>query len=548
MSTQWWKNSVVYQIYPISFQDTTGSGTGDLRGIIDRLDYLKELGVDVLWLCPIYKSPNIDNGYDISDYCSIQPSLGTMADFDDLLCQAHKRGIKIVMDLVVNHSSDQHPWFVESRQSRKSEKHDWYLWRDSHSSDVPNKLQSVFSGSAWTYDENCDQYYLHLFAKEQPDLNWSNPDMRSAIYKMMRWWLDKGVDGFRMDVISMIAKPEEALLSDGLSCPIMTNNPQVHVYLREMNREVLRHYDIMTVGETSDATVEDALQYANLDGSELSMAFGFEHVEIGNGPNGKWTSKRFNLNELRDIITKWQLGLKGKAWNSLFWGNHDQPRAVSRFGDDRPEFRERSAKMLAICLHMLQGTPYIYQGEELGMTNAYFTDLSQYKDIESLRAFDELTQSGKLSEDEMLLCLQLRGRDNARTPMQWDSSKNAGFSVGAPWLPVNENYRYINAQEQLQRQDSVFFTYQKLIRLRHELSIVTDGEYSLIDGNTEHLWCYSRRADSERLIVLCNFSDISQPCQWVDSRSEQEIIIANYDEHITGILQPYEAIVYRERY
>ncbi|MDR2888480.1 MAG: alpha-glucosidase [Lachnospiraceae bacterium] len=545
MKQHWWQRSVVYQIYPRSFQDTTGNGIGDIAGITRRLDYLKELGIDVIWLSPVYQSPGVDNGYDISDYQSILPEFGTMDDFDRMLTEAHRRGIRIVMDLVVNHTSDQHGWFLESREGKGSAKRDWYIWSDACKGGAPNQLKSVFSGSAWEYDATSEQYYLHLFAKEQPDLNWENEELRRSIYRMMRWWLDKGIDGFRMDVISMISKPLPALLNDGGPGGAVTNGPMVHEYLREMNHEVLSHYDAMTVGETADVTIEEAKKYANEDQSELSMVFEFEHVEIGSGMCGKWTTERFRLGDLRAVLSKWQTGLEGFAWNSLYWSNHDQPRAVSRFGCDRPEYRELSAKMLATCLHMLKGTPYIYQGEELGMTNAYFYSLEEYRDIESLNAYKEYTENGMMDKDMMLSCLGMRSRDNARTPMQWDATPSAGFTNGSAWIPLNPNYACINAEAQRQDPDSVFCYYKQLIALRREYDIIVYGTYSILPGNTDQIWCYARDWKKERLVVLCNFSAEHQTCKWMADLENHGayVMISNYKTHKKGELQAYETIV-----
>ena len=514
MKKTWWKEAVVYQIYPRSFQDSNGDGVGDLPGIIRRLDYLKELGVDVVWISPFYKSPGRDAGYDISDYQAIQPAFGTMEDFDRLLAEAHARGLRVVIDLVVNHTSDEHPWFVESRSGRDNPKRDYYIWRDGKNGGPPNNWGSNFSGSAWKLDEATGQYYLHTFGEFQPDLNWSNPAVRQEVYRMMRWWCDKGVDGFRMDVISMISKTPE--MPDGplrpgsaygSFAPYVVNGPHVHDYLQEMNREVLSRYDLLTVGECSGLTVEQACRYANEEGTELTMAFQFEHMDLDGGESFKWNTRKIDLVELKALLTKWQKGLEGKAWNSLYWCNHDQPRIVSRLGDDStPALREKSAKALALCLHMMQGTPYVYQGEELGMTNAPFAALEDFRDIESINAYHELTAAGVLDPARMLECLRYKSRDNARTPMQWDDGPNAGFTDGTPWIMANPNCAEINAAEQRARPDSVFHFYQALIRLRHSHDVIVYGSYDLLLPDDPQLYAYTRTLDGQKLLCVCNLS------------------------------------------
>lgn len=548
MKKEWWKESVVYQIYPRSFMDSNGDGVGDINGIASKLDYLKELGVDVLWISPLYKSPGADNGYDISDYQDILEEFGTMEDFDQLLSEAHKRGLKIVMDLVLNHTSNEHPWFIESRSSKENAYRDYYVWKEARNGCEPNNWGAMFGGSAWDYDAKTDMYYLHCFSKEQPDLNWENEKVRDDLYKMITWWCNKGVDGFRLDVISMISKDQRFLdgeIGDGLygnGWPYIMNGPRVHEYLQEMNNRVFSKYDIMTVGEAAGVTIDEAKRYANSNGKELNMVFQFEHVTIDEDKHGKWTTKRYELLDLKKTLSKWQNGLVGKAWNSLFFSNHDQPRSVSRFGDDRPEFRELSAKLLATCLHMMQGTPYVYQGEELGMTNFKFETLDQCRDIESLHYFDELTDAGIYTEDEMMDCIRARGRDNARTPMQWNSSENAGFSSGTPWIEVNPNYVDINADEQLKRVDSVFHYYQKLIKLRHDNKIMVYGRYEPVLEEHKEIFAYKRKYYNKVWLVLCNFTDQEVDCEYVSEGNT--IIISNYDTHIPNKLQPYEAIVY----
>ena len=475
MKKNWWKESIVYQIYPKSFNDSNGDGIGDIRGIIEKLDYLKELGVNVLWISPMLESPQDDNGYDISDYRRIYKDYGTMQDYEELLFQAHERGIKVLMDLVVNHTSDEHQWFLESKKSKDNPYRDYYIWKNPVNGKEPNNWGGAFGGSAWEYDNETQMYYLHLFSKKQPDLNWENEKVRQEVYDMMKFWCDKGIDGFRMDVISMISKDQafpDGEVKSGLYGdfgPYSVHGPRVHEFLQEMNREVLSKYDIMTVGETSGVTIEEAQKYAGEDSGELNMVFQFEHVEDASphAKFGKWTTDRYDFKAFKKTMIKWQEELQGKAWNSLFLGNHDQPRSVSRFGNDNPAYRETSAKMLATCLHMMQGTPYVYQGEELGMTNAYFHKLEDYKDIESIQYYTELTDAGLMEPDYMMKCLMLRSRDNARTPMQWDGSEKAGFTDGEPWIKINPNCKEINAASQLDDPDSQVF--RKPDRFFHDL-------------------------------------------------------------------------------
>lgn len=548
MKKAWWKNSVIYQIYPRSFADSNGDGIGDLNGITEHLDYIKELGADIIWLSPVYQSPNDDNGYDISDYQEIMKEFGTMEDFDRMLAAMHERGLKLVMDLVVNHTSDEHRWFMESRSSRDNAYRDYYIWKEGKDGEAPNNWGGCFGGPAWEYDEGTDMYYLHCFSKKQPDLNWENEKVRREVFDMMTWWCDKGVDGFRMDVISMISKDPQypdGVVDNGLygnMSPFVCNGPHVHEYLQEMNREVLSRYDLVTVGEASGVTVEEAKKYANLDNTELNMVFQFEHTDITGGEHGKWTTDRMELGKLRAILNKWQTELEGKAWNSLYWDNHDQPRAVSRFGNDAPLYRERSAKMLATCLHMMKGTPYIYQGEEIGMTNAYFKRIEDYRDIESLNAFRDYTEKGLVDEEEMMYCLQAISRDNARTPMQWDDSRCAGFTTGTPWIRVNPNYPMVNVKAALEDPDSVFYYYQKLIRMRKEYEIVVDGIFRGLLNEDENIYAYERTLDGKRMLVACNFSESQVPCD-LFGQEEGEELISNYKFHKNGILQPYEARV-----
>ena len=553
MEKRWWKESVVYQIYPRSFCDSNGDGIGDLNGITSKFDYLKELGIDVIWLSPVYKSPNDDNGYDISDYQAIMDEFGTMEDFDRMLAAAHERGIKIMMDLVVNHTSDEHKWFIESRKSTDNPYRDYYIWRPAkEDGSLPNNWGSCFSGPAWEYDKTTDMYFLHLFSKKQPDLNWDNPVVRQEVFDMMNWWLDKGIDGFRMDVISLISKrpglPDGTLGLNGYATfDIAANGPHVHEYLQEMRQKALNNADTITVGECAGVTLEEAKKYARSDEKELNMVFQFEHMDVdGDEKAGKWTTRKMDLRDMKKILTRWQKGLQDVAWNSLYWDNHDQARSVSRFGNDSDEYREISAKMLATCLHMMQGTPYVYQGEELGMTNCPFNTLENFRDLESINAFHELTKQGKKTEEEMLAAISYKGRDNARTPMQWDDSAYAGFSTAEPWIMVNPNYTKINAKDQVSREDSVFKYYQKLIKLRHESDLIVYGTYDLILDDDKDIYAYTRTLEDEKLVVYCNFSantrEVEVPAEFTDGK----ILISNYtdakaDKKIT--LRPYEAVV-----
>ena len=556
MEKRWWKESVVYQIYPRSFCDSNGDGIGDLNGITSKLDYLKELGVDVIWLSPVYKSPNDDNGYDISDYQDIMDEFGTMEDFDRMLATAHEKGIKIMMDLVVNHTSDEHKWFIESRKSTDNPYRDYYIWRPAkEDGSLPNNWGSCFSGPAWEYDKTTDMYFLHLFSKKQPDLNWDNPVVRQEVFDMMNWWLEKGVDGFRMDVISLISKEQPELpdkepgINGYATFNVSANGPHVHEYLQEMRQKALNNADTITVGECSGVTLEEAKKYARSDEKELNMVFQFEHMDVDSDEKaGKWTTRKMDLRDLKKILTRWQKGLQDIAWNSLYWENHDQPRSVSRFGNDSDEYREISAQMLATCIHMMQGTPYVYQGEELGMTNCPFNTLKNFRDLESINAFHELTEQGKMTEEEMMAAIGYKGRDNARTPMQWDDSANAGFSGAdaTPWIMVNPNYTKINAKDQVSREDSVFKYYQKLIRLRHESDLIVYGTYDLILDDDKDIYAYIRTLGDEKLIVYCNFSENTREVELPEEFTDGKILISNYNdakvsEKIT--LRPYEAIV-----
>ncbi|MCD8231152.1 MAG: alpha-glucosidase [Clostridiales bacterium] len=560
MKRVWWKESVVYQIYPRSFKDSNGDGIGDLNGITEKLPYIKELGADVIWLSPIYQSPNVDNGYDISDYQSIMDEFGTMEDFDRMLARAHELGLKIMLDLVVNHTSDEHRWFVESYSGRDNPYRDFYIWREPKEGKEPNNWGANFGGSAWTFAEETGMYYLHLFAEKQPDLNWENEAVRDAVYEMMTWWCDKGIDGFRMDVISLISKvqemPDGPVGANGLGAPYpyVVSGPRVHEFLQEMNERVLSRYDLITIGEAFGVTLDEAKKYANSEGTELNMVFHFEHMGLDSGEDfSKWCDKKISLPELKQVMTRWQKGLDGKGWNSLYWCNHDQPRIVSRFGNDAPEYREVSAKMLATCLHMMQGTPYIFQGEELGMTNYPFSSMEEYRDVESIQAFEDNAASGTVDPETMLRYIAYKSRDNARTPMQWDDTAQGGFTAGTPWIGVNPNYRLINAAEQMGREDSVFHYYQKLIRLRKEYPIIVYGAYDLLLPDSEEIYAYLRRYEGQTLLVVCSFTEKKQifevPGELVNK--DGNLLISNYetadDERGKGVsvlsLRPYEADV-----
>lgn len=554
MNKTWWKESVVYQIYPRSFCDSNGDGIGDLKGIQSKLDYLKELGINVIWMSPVYKSPNDDNGYDISDYQDIMTEFGTMEDFDELLAAAHERGIRIVMDLVVNHTSDEHPWFIESRSSKENPKRDYYIWRDAVDGHEPNNWGSAFSGSAWEWDEKTQMYYLHCFSKKQPDLNWENPKVRDDVFAMMDWWCRKGIDGFRMDVISMISKKDglpDVPTDGGLygNCMYGTcNGPHVHEYLQEMNQRVLSKYDLMTVGECAGVTIEEAKKYANAEGTELNMVFQFEHTSLDSGTMDKWCKKPIPLQELKANLSKWENELEGKAWNSLYFCNHDQPRIVSRLGDDSP----LSAKCIATVLHMMQGTPYVYQGEELGMTNCPFGSIENYRDLESINAYHELTEAGLRQPEELLECIAYKSRDNARTPMQWNSSKNGGFTEGTPWIMVNPNYKEINAEQEMADPDSVFHYYQHLIALRRSSSwsdIIVYGHYELLAPENPQVFAYTREYEGRKLLVICNLSSEKVSFEIPDSVSwtQADRLIGNYKYQELARkteLRPWEAEVW----
>lgn len=555
MNEKWWKNAVVYQIYPRSFKDSNGDGIGDLEGIYDKLDYLAELGIDVIWMSPVYKSPNDDNGYDISDYQDIMDDFGTMDDFDRVLKKAHSLNIKIMMDLVVNHTSDEHKWFIESKKSKDNPYHDYYMWADpDKNGNPPNRWESCFSGSAWEYVESVGQFYLHSFSRKQPDLNWDNPKVREEVFKMMTWWCDKGIDGFRMDVISMISKypglPDGPENGNGYTGNTSCDGPNIHKYLREMNEKVLSKYRLITVGECPGVNAEQAKKYANIDGSELDMIFQFEHVSgsaLKPCHHGKWDGEAMTMPELRANFTKWQKDLEGCAWNSLFLSNHDQPRCVSRFGNDSEQYRELSAKMLATMTHFQKGTPYVYQGEELGMTNAYMENIADYRDIESLNAYKELTTKENIPAKTVMGYIKAVGRDNARTPMQWDASDNGGFTSGTPWLQVNKNYKTINAAAQVNDPDSVFAYYKKLIALRHTNEVMVDGVYDVLIPDHPQIYAYTRTLGDKQLLVLCNDSDtnVAIPAELQKKiHAAKNILIQNYKDTDESTLRPYEAVVY----
>ncbi|MBM7551489.1 glycoside hydrolase family 13 protein [Thalassobacillus pellis] len=557
MNRAWWKESVVYQIYPRSFNDSNDDGVGDIPGIIEKLGYLKKLGIDVIWLSPVYDSPNDDNGYDIRDYQSIMDEFGTMEDMERLLDEVHRHGMKLIMDLVVNHTSDEHKWFVEAKQSEENPYRDYYIWRPGKDGREPTNWEAAFSGSAWEYNEATDDYYLHLFSKKQPDLNWENPKLRTEVYDMMKWWLDRGIDGFRMDVINFISKDQnypdgevDAGKRYGNGAPYFMNGPKIHEYLKEMHEQVLSGYDVMTVGEMPGVTPEQGALYTGEDRDELNMVFNFDHVDLDSGLGGKWDVKPWSLVELKDIFTRWQHQLEESGWNSLYWNNHDQPRIVSRFGNDSEEYRVVSAKMLAATLHLLKGTPYIYQGEELGMTNVKFPSIEDYRDIETLNMYKEKVEQGA-DPDELMEAIYVKSRDNARTPMQWNGSDNAGFTNGDPWLAVNPNYSSIHAKQALEDTDSVFYFYQKLIELRKNHDIIVYGDYQLLLGDHPKIYAYLRTLGDEKLLVVSNFAEEN-----IDVELPQEVeyetvnlLINNYyvhpEEDINSItLQPYETRAY----
>lgn len=554
MQKHWWQEAVVYQVYPRSFQDTDNDGIGDLKGILQHLDYIKNLGANVIWLNPIYKSPNDDNGYDIADYRDIMQEFGTMADFDKLLKAAHEKGLKIMMDLVVNHTSDENHWFAESRKNKENKYRDYYFWRDPKNSREPNNWKSNFGGPAWQYDPKTEQYYLHIFSKKQPDLNWDNADVRQDVYGVMKFWLDKGVDGFRMDVINLISKKpglpddpnaDKSTVEDAMGW--VANGPKVHDYLREMNQQVLSKYDVITVGETPEAKTEDAIKYTGFDRHELEMVFQFEHIGLDWSKNGlgKWSTNKVSLPELKEVMSRWQTKLNGKAWNSLYWNNHDQPRVVSRFGNDSEQYRVLSAKMLGLLLHFMQGTPYIYQGEEIGMTNVHFDNIDDYKDLETLNTYHEIVQDKKqVTSDQMMAYIHHSSRDNARTPMQWDATKNAGFTDGTPWIKVNPAYKQINVSEALNDPNSIYYFYKKMNELRKKYDVIVYGDYKLLDPDDTEVYAYIRKLEGKSILVIANFSANKVIRKYTDLNTNNKLLISNYDDDKEDTLRPYEAKVY----
>lgn len=534
LQKHWWQETTVYQVYPRSFKDSNGDGVGDLKGIISKLDYLQNLGIGAIWLSPVYRSPNDDNGYDISDYQNIMQEFGTMADMDELIDQAKKRNIRIVMDLVVNHTSDEHKWFIESKKSKDNPYRDYYIWRDPKDGSVPNDLQSTFSGPAWQFDEKTGQYYLHLFSKKQPDLNWENEKVRQAVYKMMNFWIDKGIGGFRMDVIDLIGKQPDKMITG--------NGPKLHDYLQEMNKATFGDKDMLTVGETWGATPEIAKLYSDPKRHELSMVFQFEQVGLDQQPGkDKWDLRPLQVGELKQVLARWQTELDDQGWNSLFWNNHDLPRIISRWGNDK-EYRVQSGKMFAILLHMLKGTPYIYQGEEIGMTNKPIKDFSEISDIESRNMYLQRIDEGYKKED-IIKSINTKGRDNARTPIQWDETEHAGFTTGTPWLGVNPNYKSINVKDALADKNSLFYTYKKLIQLRKDNPIMIWGDFKLLDTPNE-IFAFEREYQGETWLIVNNFSNEKHKLQLADV-NVGETIIQNYDHKITDVsdleLEPWES-------
>ncbi|WP_100752221.1 alpha,alpha-phosphotrehalase [Vibrio salilacus] len=543
----WWKTASIYQIYPKSFCDSGDKGTGDIQGIISKLDYLQRLGIDAIWLTPVYQSPMIDNGYDISDYYAINPDFGTMADFDQLLEEAHQRGIRLIMDIVVNHTSTEHQWFQSALGDKNSPYRDYYIWRDPVEGEAPNNWLSKFGGSAWALDDATGQYYLHLFAKEQADLNWENPQVREEVKQVIRFWAEKGVDGFRLDVINLISKAQD--FSDdhqGDGRRFYTDGPRVHEFLQEISQAVFQQYDSVTVGEMSSTTLEHCQQYSSLDGKELSMVFNFHHLKV-DYPNGeKWTKAPFDFLQLKQIFNHWQTGLNGKGWGALFWCNHDQPRIVSRLGNDK-QYRVESAKMLAASIHMMQGTPYIYQGEEFAMTNPGYTSIEQYRDVESTNMYDIMVHQQGVKHDEMMAILAQKSRDNSRTPMQWNRERYAGFSKAQPWLDIADNYQEINAEQAEQNYDSVFYFYQQLIQLRKQIEVITTGDYLDLYPDHDAVFGYQRRSQQQTLICLNNYYAQETECVLPSDfeASQASYVLGNYQDlpqqvSRHQVLRPYE--------
>ncbi len=552
MERIWWKEAVGYQIYPRSFKDSNNDGIGDIRGIISKLDYLKELGIDVIWICPMYKSPNDDNGYDISDYQDIMDDFGNMEDFDLMLDEVHKRGMKLIIDLVINHTSDEHPWFIESKLSKDSKKRDWYIWRDGKDGAEPNNWESIFKGSAWQYDENTEQYFLHLFSKRQPDLNWDNEEVRQEIYKMINWWLDKGIDGFRVDAISHIKKEAGLIDMDNphnlnyvSSFDKHMNVDGIHEYLEELNKNTFSKYDIMTVGEANGVDASESEMWVGEENGKFNMIFQFEHLNLW----GEVGENKFNVKEYKKVLTKWQNALEGKGWNALFVENHDIPRVVSSWGNDN-EYLEESAKAFALMYFMQKGTPFIYQGQEIGMTNVRFDSIEKYNDVKSINIYEEKINEG-VSVNEALKAVASISRDNARTPMQWDSTNYAGFSENTPWIDVNENYKSINVESQLANENSVLNFYKKLIKIRKENLSLIYGRYDMILEEDEKIYAYTRTLDNDKYVVIVNLSDEEALYKYDDlDLIYENLMLANYKVREHGILKevvlkPYEARLYK---
>lgn len=540
MEKKWWHSSVVYQVYPRSFCDSNGDGIGDIEGIRSRLPYLEKLGIDVIWLSPVYDSPMDDNGYDIANYQDIASCFGNLEDMENLIAEAKKHGIKIIMDLVVNHTSDEHAWFIDAKSSKDSKYRDYYIWRKPNADGgAPSDLQSTFSGSAWEYDEASGEYYLHIFSKKQPDLNWENEKVVQEVFDMMNWWLDKGIGGFRMDVIDLIGKE--------IDKGVIANGPNLHPLLHRMNQETFGKRDVLTVGETWGATVDIAKMYSNPSRDEVSMIFQFEHITMSwDDEHGKWRPKPFKLTQLKEIFNKWQTGLKDDGWNSLFWNNHDLPRAVSKYGNT-DKYRIESAKMLGTTLHMMRGTPYIYQGEEIGMTNVTFETIDSYRDIETLNFYRDKVAEG-FSKDDMMVGLWANSRDNARTPMHWDNTAHAGFTTGTPWIDVNPNYTDINVKAALSDENSVFYHYQTLIKLRKEMPVIVYGDFLLLAPNDEQVFAYTRSLDNDKILVINNFSDQEATFTYDKAVTTSKVLLSNYKDHNYDLskeltLAPYESVI-----
>lgn len=558
MTKKWWKEGIVYQIYPRSYYDSNGDGIGDLRGVIDKLDYLKELGVDIIWLNPVYQSPNADNGYDVSNYFRIMNEFGTMEDFDELLEAAHQRGIRLIMDMVLNHSSDEHDWFIKSSSSKDNPYRDYYIWREGKNGKEPNNWQSAFGGSAWQYDAKTKEYYLHVYAVKQPDLNWENPKLRKEAHNIVRWWLDKGIDGFRMDAISSLSKVQEfpddnkplEKFRRRIGSRYYINGPKIHEYLQEMNQEVFSKYNIVTIGEATEVTAENAYLYVDEKRHELDIMIHFQLMEVDYGDGGKLDIVPWKLKDFKAIMYKWYVELKDRGWAALYLNNHDQPRMVSRFGNDR-EYRVESSKMLATLLHTWSGTPFIYQGEEIGMTNVAFDNISDYNDIETVNMYNEKIKQG-YTHERLMQIVHKTSRDNARTPMQWDSGVNAGFSKGKPWMKLNPNFKTINVEDSIHDADSIFHYYQKLIKLRKENSVIVYGDLRLILEDHDHIFAYIRMMGQETILVILNFFDQNEHFILPSDIKYRnlKLLLCNYQDNDVDkienvLLRPYEARIYK---